>query len=137
MDQANHPRPISSEPGMHPCYDTWTVQYENDGLDQTRRTNQTNVNFYAEAGSPIDWFSGLAYADSVDSDGDGIFDEGLDEGANNLDDDGINGVDDIGERETSPPYPVPLRGIKVTLRIWDPDSRQVRQVSVVANLTPE
>jgi hypothetical protein len=30
-----------------------------------------------------------------------------------------------------PPYPVPLRGIKVTIRVFEPASRQIREVSVV------
>lgn len=41
------------------------------------------------------------------------------------------------QRETSPPYPHPLRGIQVRLRAWDPDSRQVRQATVVSNFIPE
>lgn len=61
----------------------------------------------------------------------------VDQGTNGIDDDGVNGVDDVGERETSPPYPLPLRGIQVKIRAWDPDSRQVRQVSVVSNFVPE
>ncbi len=54
-----------------------------------------------------------------------------------FDSDNANGVDDAGELTTSPPYPVPLRGIQVKIRTWDPDSRQVRQVSVVSNFVPE
>ena len=54
----------------------------------------------------------------------------LDQGANGLDDDNANGVDDRGERETSPPYDVPLRGVKVILRVYEPDSRQIRESSV-------
>lgn len=60
-----------------------------------------------------------------------------DEGTNGFDDDGVNGVDDPGERETSPPYNVPLRGIQVRLRIMETDSRLVRQSSVVINFMPE
>ena len=48
-----------------------------------------------------------------------------------------NGVDDVGERETSPPYPVPLRGIQVRLRIIDRDTRQVRQMTVSSDFIPE
>jgi type II secretory pathway pseudopilin PulG len=55
---------------------------------------------------------------------------GADQGANGLDDDNANGVDDRGERETSPPYDVPLRGVKVILRVYEPDSRQIRESSV-------
>lgn len=60
-----------------------------------------------------------------------------DEATNGIDDDGFNGVDDAGERETSPPYPVPLTGIKITLRVIELDTRQVRQTSVVSKFTPE
>jgi hypothetical protein len=62
---------------------------------------------------------------------------GVDQGTNGVDDDGVNGVDDVGERETSPPYPVPLRGIQVKIRVYEPDTRQVRQATVVADFTPE
>ncbi len=56
-----------------------------------------------------------------------------DEGTNGFDDDSANGVDDVGELETSPPYPVPLRGIQITIRVYEPSSRQIRQVTVVQN----
>lgn len=39
--------------------------------------------------------------------------------------------------ETSPPYPVPLRGIKITLRCYEPDSRQMHEISVVESFVPE
>jgi prepilin-type N-terminal cleavage/methylation domain-containing protein len=71
--------------------------------------------------------------DGIDQDGDGSTDEGTD----GLDTDSANGVDDPGERETSPPYSVPLRGIQVRIRVVDHDSRQVRQATVVSNFTPE
>ncbi len=54
-----------------------------------------------------------------------------------FDNDGQNGVDDVGERTTCPPYPVPLRGIQVEIRAIEPDSRQIRQVSIVADFVPE
>jgi prepilin-type N-terminal cleavage/methylation domain-containing protein len=82
------------------CYDTWSMHYERDGIDQ---------------------------------DGNGVIDQGTD----GFDNDGVNGVDDMGERETSPPYPVPLRGIRVTIRAIEPDTRQIRQVSVISDFLPE
>ena len=51
----------------------------------------------------------------VDEDGDGKADEGL---------------DDAIDTETSPPYPVPLRGVEVRIRCYEPSSRQVRQVTI-------
>jgi type II secretory pathway pseudopilin PulG len=61
----------------------------------------------------------------------------IDESTNGFDDDRSNGVDDVGERETSPPYPTPLRGIRVSIRSVEPDTRQVRQVSVTSDFLPE
>ncbi len=54
----------------------------------------------------------------------------VDEGTNGFDDDGANGVDDAGEREVPPPYPYPARGIQVKIRVFEPDSRQVREVTI-------
>lgn len=62
----------------------------------------------------------------VDDDGDGT----VDEGAHGLDSDG-NGWPEISDlAETSPPYPVPLRGLEVRLRCYEPASRQVRQITI-------
>jgi hypothetical protein len=71
--------------------------------------------------------------DGIDQDQDGFSDEG----ANGLDDDDANGVDDDGERETAPPYPFPVRGIEVTFRIIEKNTRQVRQTSVIQNFLPQ
>ena len=54
----------------------------------------------------------------------------VDQGANGLDDNNQFGVDDMGERETSPPYDVSLRGVKVILRVYERDARQIREASV-------
>jgi hypothetical protein len=57
---------------------------------------------------------------------------------NGLDDGGVAGiVDDAGELRTSPPYPYPLRGIQVKIRAFEPDSRQVREVTVVQDFLPQ
>jgi type II secretory pathway component PulJ len=56
---------------------------------------------------------------------------GPDEGSDGLDNDNRGGVDDAGEQEAPPPYPVPLRGIQVKIRVYEHDSRQVREVTVV------
>ena len=55
---------------------------------------------------------------------------GVDQGTNGFDDDGANGVDDVDEREVPPPYPYPARGIQVKIRVFEPDSRQVREVTI-------
>lgn len=55
---------------------------------------------------------------------------GTDMMTNGLDDDGINGPDDPGERETQAPYPYQVRGIQVRIRMYEPASRQAKQVTV-------
>ncbi len=100
---------LATQPAV---YDPWPTFYEQDGIDQ----------------------DGLLGIDSIAvSNGVPV----TDQGTNGADDDNAMGVDDIGERETSPPYPSPLRSVQVRIRIIDPDSRQVRQVSVVSDFIPE
>ncbi len=47
-----------------------------------------------------------------------------------LDDNGIGGVDDLTEVEGPTPYPVPLKGIQIRIRVFDPGSREIREVTV-------
>ncbi|TWT72790.1 hypothetical protein Pla123a_40890 [Posidoniimonas polymericola] len=68
-----------------------------------------------------------------DDDGDNV----IDPASNGFDDDGVNGVDDPGERETAPPYDTALRGIQVTLRAYELDSRQIREVNVKQTFMPK
>jgi hypothetical protein len=60
----------------------------------------------------------------------------IDEGTNGLDDNNDGVIDDAGELETSPPYPVPLRGLEVRIRCYEPQSRQVRQITVRHSFVP-
>ena len=72
-------------------------------------------------------------ANGVNEDGDGLTDEGVD----GLDNPPLNSlVDDADEQETSPPYPYPLRGLEVRIRVYEPSSRQVRQVTVRHTFVP-
>jgi type II secretory pathway pseudopilin PulG len=64
--------------------------------------------------------------DGIDQNQNGI----IDEYTNGLDDNGIGGVDDITEVEGPVPYPVPLKGIQIKIRVYEPDSRQIREVTV-------
>jgi hypothetical protein len=52
-------------------------------------------------------------------------------GRDGFDNDGKEGVDDVHEWNFPPPYSAPLRGIQVKIRVFEPDSRQVREVTVV------
>jgi prepilin-type N-terminal cleavage/methylation domain-containing protein len=87
-------------------YDTWSTHYEANGLDD-------------DSDSLIDQGT-----NGLDDDGDGKFDEPP------LDSNNDGSYEDVGELETSPPYPYPLRGLEVRIRCLDPESLQVRQVTV-------
>jgi hypothetical protein len=105
---------FTTTPSIGHTYDTWSLSYERDGLNQ-------------------DWSNWGPTYDNVANINTGPFDEGT----NGLDDDGINGVDDIGERETHPPFGKPLRGVQVRVRIHEPGTRQVRQATVAGDFIPE
>lgn len=73
-----------------------------------------------------------------ESDGIAQYNAGKIDTANDgFDNDGRNGVDDAGERETQPPYPYPLRSIQVKIRTFDPDSRQIRETTIVQDFLPK
>jgi prepilin-type N-terminal cleavage/methylation domain-containing protein len=93
-------------------YDTWSLHYEADGLDQDGD------------GVQDDGTNGL------DDDSDGSFDEPPYDGNG----DGV--FEDLGEAETLPPYPYPLRGIEVRIRCYEPSTMQVRQVTVRHTFVP-
>lgn len=77
--------------------------------------------------------------DGIDQFGNGFYDLGM-----NGNDDIIisggspaNGVDDISERETVPPYSQALRGLQVKIRVYEPSTRQVRQATVATDFVTE
>lgn len=95
---------------METAYDTWTPLYESDGLNQ-------------------------------DGDNDGSAAPGpyplIDEGTNSLDNGGPVAPDDDSERETRPPYPYPVRGVKATIRLTEKNTKQIHQSSVIHSYVPE
>ncbi len=84
-------------------YDTWSLHYENDGIDQDGQLG-------ADAGT-----------NGLDDDGDGLIDE--------QEFDPTTG----SEWDTQPPYATPIRGVQITLRVYEPSSQQVREVVIVQN----
>lgn len=64
--------------------------------------------------------------DGVDQFTDNVLDLAYD----GIDNDNANGVDDLNERETLPPYPAALRSIQIKIRVYEPDSQQIREVTV-------
>jgi prepilin-type N-terminal cleavage/methylation domain-containing protein len=104
-------------------YDTWSFHYENNGVNEDlRRSDGSNWQIVGTPQDPVD------------------------EGTNGFDDygnyvDAWNvirlGPDDVGERETVPPYDKPLRGVQVLVRTYEVDSRAIRQVRVNQHFLPE
>ncbi|MGI6418491.1 MAG: PulJ/GspJ family protein [Thermoguttaceae bacterium] len=105
------PPDLADGPSIKWCpavYDTWSLHYE---------FNRRQMRF--TPGGPLEEVG----------DEDGVL--GFDQGSDGIDNDGKDGVDDVGERETQPPYAVPLQGIQVRIRTFEPGSRQVREVTLV------
>lgn len=99
-------------PAPRPCvYDTWSTHYEHDGLDN-------------DGDGAVDELT-----NGADDNGNGLIDE---PNAYNDDASGITG----GEQDAPPPYRSPLRGIKITIRVMELDSKQVREVTVVQEFIP-
>ena len=58
--------------------------------------------------------------------------------SNGVDDGGIPGVvDDVFEQNALPPYNVPIRGLKFSMRVLEPVTKQVRQLTVRKSFVPE
>jgi type II secretory pathway pseudopilin PulG len=106
-------------------YDTWSFHYENNGVNDDGDEVENGI-----------WQI---------IDGDNVGNPLIDEGTDGLDGPGHYpiasvtpataadtrlGVDDVGERETVPPFDKPLRGLQVLMRVYEPDSRAIRQVRV-------
>lgn len=111
-------------------FDTWSWHYEADGVNQD-----------------LDDTTGLLLSNTNSN---GV--SQVDEGVNGLEDPGAYddnndrlpdtlgarfGADDYAERETRPPYDSALRGMQVTLRAYERDSRQIREVNVRESFMPE
>ncbi len=86
-------------------YDTHSSHYERDGINQD------------------------------DDDGGGTIQQGApdlaDEGTDGWDNDGANGPDDPAEFEAPPPYGAAASGIQIRIRVFDPGSRQIREITIV------
>jgi hypothetical protein len=110
-------------------YDTWSFHYENNGVNEDG-----------------DWTQDVngQWVVPVIDEGTNGFDDRIPNGGGNPQWAGDNvadiaalGVDDTGERETVPPYDRPLRGMQVLIRVYEPDSRAIRQVRVNQHFMPE
>ena len=103
----------------YPCiYDTYCFSYENEGI----------YNFNA-SGNPVP-LAPSNYPQGLQKWPAGTSTNGLDDNGNGI-------VDNDSELITQPPYPVPLRGIQVKVRCFEPDSRQVREITIEQDFLPK
>ncbi len=97
---------------------------------------ETNLSDFSNMPDQRSQLTGLRVWDtwSIHYEHDGLIQDGNattpDQGTNGFDDNGDGVVDDPGEMEAPPPYPARLRGIQIKIRVFDPDSQQIREVTV-------
>jgi hypothetical protein len=96
-------------------YDTWSNVYEVDGVLQSDTTRFSGPGFL---------YSGTMQRSSAVG---GAWRSIADAGRDGVDNNGNGGADEPEEWETSPPFPSPLRSIKATIRLEEPDTRQLFQ----------
>jgi len=101
------------------------VGHPNSGLSATTTMNKPKIRL---AACVYDTYS-TSY-ESVDAS------DGFDNDTN-VKAPGYGIIDDDGEKGVAPPYPIPLRGIQVKIRTFEPDSKQVREVTVVQDFLPQ
>ena len=137
------PRPSQQPaPGGAPAvYDTWTWHYENDGRDQDGRlctllstANRCSTPMACPKTALVDEGTNGRDDPSADTNNDDVIDTA---------DLAINGVDDPRERETWPPYTVPLARCEGdpphlrTRRPPDPRDQRDELLRAVGGLRPE
>lgn len=118
-----NPKSLLNDGRLTRVYDTWSFHYENDGLNQDGDFDANGVAMIDEGTNGFDDRDPTLAGDASRVD--------------NVNDVALLGTDDPAERETSPPYPVPLRAVQVKLRVYEADSKQMREVTVRQHFVPE
>ena len=114
------PPPYSANLLIHqPSYDTWNSRFESDGALQSERAGQRGVVHVMPGNIGVTALAQPWRATAIDAGTDGIDNPGSG-----------SGVDDLTELETSAPFPVDLRGMKVTIRMEDIAARTFNQMTV-------
>jgi hypothetical protein len=139
--------------GLASTYDSGSDHYEQDGINQDMYFNPQNPWAFS---NPI-YMRDLPF----DPTGANAQDVLVDEGTDGYDNDsanpismptvhipsitpvsagksyyGVSGVDDATEKEAPPPYKAALRGVQIKIRTFEPDSRQIVEVSIVQDFLP-
>ncbi|MFM8496437.1 MAG: type II secretion system protein J [Planctomycetia bacterium] len=96
------------------------------GAFQGRGVSVRNNGIVSLALPTYDTWSNHYETNGVDDDRD----EKIDQRFNQQDDNRDGRIDEPAEAETQAPYPVPLRGIEIRIRCYEPTSKQIRQITV-------
>lgn len=108
---------------LQPAYDTFTDGYERDGF------RQDDGLAVGGSGTGTLWWLNHSTTGEPPS---GTFRDSLDSGSNGVADASGSGVaDDASEQETSPPFAVTMPALQITIRVENPTTRQLQQMSVV------
>lgn len=85
--------------------------------------------------APAEWFASVWDTNSNHYERDGInqdLDAVVDQGTDGFDNPGSGpGSDEASELEAPPPYSSPLSGLQIQIRVFDPNSRQIREVTII------
>ncbi|MEZ6068984.1 MAG: hypothetical protein R3C10_01680 [Pirellulales bacterium] len=95
-------------------YDTWSTHYEHDGLNQDATEGHVGANIIDQQTNGLD----EPITEVPPSSGTYVR---------------ANGADDVTEREAPPPYDAPVEAVRIKIRVFEPDSEQIREVTVVQN----
>jgi type II secretory pathway pseudopilin PulG len=112
---------------LYPTYDTWSAHYD------SMLSSSWQVYPFSSSTTPANFNSSGTYSvgsNGFDDDNNGIVDDPVSPPAPGI-------AASAGESQYPPPYPVPLRGIQVKIRTYEPDSRQVREVTVTQDFLPQ
>ena len=104
---------------FQPAFDTYTSYFEHDGIRQSR----------ASAANEGTLWRGTTGTD-IDRGSDGLDSLGLYAGGQATADRRFS-ADDLGEHETQPPFLTPAEAIQVSVRLYNPSTRQIKQLSVI------
>jgi type II secretory pathway pseudopilin PulG len=103
-----------------PSYDTFTDYYEQDGVLQAELSGNRGLVTLLTTPAP----SNLRDLDQWRA-------SAIDAGRDGIDNTGSAGIDDASELESSPPFPVNLRGVQISVRLEDRASKQFKQMSTI------
>ena len=121
---------------MQPAYDTWTDYYESDGFDQTQTLAANNPNPPTVPNVGTVWVLKSPQTDNISTPfNESILDENRIVATGNYGSLQIDtGLKLPGESETSPPFPVDMPAMSATVRVFDRDTGEIEEYTIVEDL---